>query len=185
MNAAEITDKLGLHSLRQRAWVSCSPMRTYPRNPREWIADLVLFPTVHPVHLRYVWRWSLRGSGVARHHPPQGGSPVDRLKEREEASSGTTCLLPQFLLTQALSHIAPSPPAKSRGRGCNSQSYRPTQTRLVHKKTTPAVASLSFLSDKPPLLPLFLCSAPTAFHRDESFPGGQRGYSPNGDETNG
>lgn len=26
MNAAEITDKLGLHSLRQRAWVShCSP----------------------------------------------------------------------------------------------------------------------------------------------------------------
>jgi len=24
MNAAEITDKLGLHSLRQRAWVRCS-----------------------------------------------------------------------------------------------------------------------------------------------------------------
>lgn len=25
MNAAEITDKLGLHSLRSRGWVSCPP----------------------------------------------------------------------------------------------------------------------------------------------------------------
>lgn len=28
MNAAEITDKLGLHSLRQRAWVSLSYARS-------------------------------------------------------------------------------------------------------------------------------------------------------------
>jgi hypothetical protein len=46
MNAAEITDKLGLHSLRQRAWVSS-------------IADLCIDhvltnPTVHPVDLRYI-----------------------------------------------------------------------------------------------------------------------------------
>jgi ADP-ribosylation factor protein 1 len=31
MNAAEITDKLGLHSLRQRAWVRPSAMRTCER----------------------------------------------------------------------------------------------------------------------------------------------------------
>ncbi len=31
MNAAEITDKLGLHSLRQRAWVSSAPDRVVPR----------------------------------------------------------------------------------------------------------------------------------------------------------
>jgi hypothetical protein len=31
MNAAEITDKLGLHSLRQRAWVCQSEIRTSQR----------------------------------------------------------------------------------------------------------------------------------------------------------
>jgi hypothetical protein len=30
MNAAEITDKLGLHSLRQRAWVCCLSPFKYP-----------------------------------------------------------------------------------------------------------------------------------------------------------
>jgi hypothetical protein len=45
MNAAEITDKLGLHSLRQRAWVR-------QQNPH-FSAELTL-PLVHPVHLRHI-----------------------------------------------------------------------------------------------------------------------------------
>ena len=74
MNAAEITDKLGLHSLRQRAWVCflgliCRFIELYTNQS--------FFQTVHPVHLRYLRWWSLRGSRVARQHPPKGGPPVD------------------------------------------------------------------------------------------------------------
>ena len=47
MNAAEITDKLGLHSLRQRAWVR--DLYQLLRSPL-----LTLF-TVHSIHLRYIW----------------------------------------------------------------------------------------------------------------------------------
>ena len=75
MNAAEITDKLGLHSLRQRAWVSWS-------NRFDLESPANALP-VHPVHLRHLWRRSVRRSGVARHYPPQGGSPVERLMKEE------------------------------------------------------------------------------------------------------
>jgi ADP-ribosylation factor protein 1 len=47
MNAAEITDKLGLHSLRQRAWVRLQRARHMKYN-------LLTFSTVHPVDLRYL-----------------------------------------------------------------------------------------------------------------------------------
>ena len=47
MNAAEITDKLGLHSLRPRAWVRLQRARHMKYN-------LLTFPTVHPVDLRYL-----------------------------------------------------------------------------------------------------------------------------------
>jgi ADP-ribosylation factor protein 1 len=47
MNAAEITDKLGLHSLRQRAWVRLQCIRHMKYN-------LLTFSTVHPVDLRYL-----------------------------------------------------------------------------------------------------------------------------------
>ena len=52
MNAAEITDKLGLHSLRNRAWVCFSAV------------CLLKFATltailVYPINLRYFRRWSL------------------------------------------------------------------------------------------------------------------------------
>ena len=52
MNAAEITDKLGLHSLRQRAWVSYSFLSwlvgEYDGADRAPLA-------VHPIDLRYQW----------------------------------------------------------------------------------------------------------------------------------
>ncbi len=70
MNAAEITDKLGLHSLRQRAWVSqfvALPNSESPTN----------FSTVHPIYLRHIRRWSLRGFGMARKLAPKGWSPVN------------------------------------------------------------------------------------------------------------
>jgi hypothetical protein len=46
MNAAEITDKLGLHSLRQRAWVS--PIADF------CVDHALITSTVHPVDLRYI-----------------------------------------------------------------------------------------------------------------------------------
>jgi hypothetical protein len=48
MNAAEVTDKLGLHSLRQRAWVSDIAHRRHP------VKHLTLF-LVYSIHLRYLW----------------------------------------------------------------------------------------------------------------------------------
>ena len=51
MNAAEITDKLGLHSLRQRAWVSLS----FARSEDAWL----IFCLVHSINLRYFRRRSL------------------------------------------------------------------------------------------------------------------------------
>ena len=47
MNAAEITDKLGLHGLRQRAWV-CFWTAYYT------ISQLTNDGLVHPIYLRYV-----------------------------------------------------------------------------------------------------------------------------------
>ena len=47
MNAAEITDKLGLHSLRQRQW---------------YVLHHNILPQVHPGHLCHQRRWPLRGS---------------------------------------------------------------------------------------------------------------------------
>ncbi len=46
MNAAEITDKLGLHSLRQRAWVC--------HGPKLLVWRLLTVSAVHPVNLRYI-----------------------------------------------------------------------------------------------------------------------------------
>ena len=58
MNAAEITDKLGLHSLRQRNW--CPTMRPSPciLPPLPYSGS---FLQVHPIHLRNDGRWPLRG----------------------------------------------------------------------------------------------------------------------------
>ncbi|MGG6498316.1 UNVERIFIED_CONTAM: ADP-ribosylation factor-like protein, partial [Bacteroidetes bacterium 56_B9] len=51
MNAAEITDKLGLHSLRQRAWVRIA------REVGVSVLDntLTVRPAVHPIDLRHIW----------------------------------------------------------------------------------------------------------------------------------
>lgn len=67
MNAAEITDKLGLHSLRQRNWcaavMSCSLCAPPPACLRLCLPlpSLVPRPQVHPVHVRHHRRRSLRG----------------------------------------------------------------------------------------------------------------------------
>lgn len=45
MNAAEITDKLGLHGLRQRAWV-CSSITS--------VLSFTNGHLVHSIHLRYL-----------------------------------------------------------------------------------------------------------------------------------
>lgn len=71
MNAAEITDKLGLHSLRQRAWVSLS-ISTDLR------IQLIGY-LVHPIYVRYFRRWSLRGFGVAQQLSPQGWTQLNAL----------------------------------------------------------------------------------------------------------
>jgi hypothetical protein len=55
MNAAEITDNLGLHSLRQRAWVRFDDLVTL---------DHLTESAVHPIDLCHFWRWSLRGLGM-------------------------------------------------------------------------------------------------------------------------
>lgn len=52
MNAAEITDKLGLHSLRQRQWYVFAKLATEQGTDAS---------QVHPGHLRHERRWSLRG----------------------------------------------------------------------------------------------------------------------------
>jgi len=68
MNAAEITDKLGLHSLRQRAWVS------YRLTSVTWIRGHANFYPVHPIYLCYLRWWSLWGSGMAEQLAPKGWS---------------------------------------------------------------------------------------------------------------
>jgi len=75
MNAAEITDKLGLHSLRQRHWwVPAPPPPPPPTHTHATIPSSPLLRAhcysplssqVHPEHLRYVWRGPLRGLGLA------------------------------------------------------------------------------------------------------------------------
>src|SRR5436305_3475563 len=68
MNAAEITDKLGLHSLRQRAWVG---------SRWQWEevgADEI---TVHPSYMCHLWRRSLRRSGVAQQLAAQSGPQLE------------------------------------------------------------------------------------------------------------
>lgn len=120
MNAAEITDKLGLHSLRQRAWVSRPSTTAQQRNANP--------STVHPVYLRYLRRRSVRGSRVARHYPPQGGTPVDGYLE---ASAGSQHLpsAPCHVLSPSPAEVAVSVSVF----GCNLQSYREWQSKLVHK----------------------------------------------------
>lgn len=64
MNAAEITDKLGLHSLRQRAWVSpLINIRLYMHAKR---------CPVHSIDLRNIWRRSLRRVGMVEQLAPEG-----------------------------------------------------------------------------------------------------------------
>jgi hypothetical protein len=67
MNAAEITDKLGLHSLRQRNWcaavMSCS-LCAPPRLSSSLLTAPFTRPArpqVHPVDVRHHRRRSLRG----------------------------------------------------------------------------------------------------------------------------
>lgn len=68
MNAAEITDKLGLHSLRQRAWVGSPPFwqKSYRR--------LTCAYAVHPIHLRHLRRRSLRGPELAQRELAEAGN---------------------------------------------------------------------------------------------------------------
>jgi len=57
MNAAEITDKLGLHSLRQRAWVCLALSLIHfslALKPPGLITRQLTVPLVHPIHLRYL-----------------------------------------------------------------------------------------------------------------------------------
>lgn len=68
MNAAEITDKLGLHSLRQRAWV-----RLHFCFPRVTATDS---SPVYPIYLRHVRRRSVRGPRMVEQLAPQGWPPV-------------------------------------------------------------------------------------------------------------
>ena len=70
MNAAEITDKLGLHSLRQRAWVRLASLNRY------LTISLTSVTAVHPIHLRYLGRWSLRRPRMAQQLPAQGRSQL-------------------------------------------------------------------------------------------------------------
>jgi signal recognition particle receptor subunit beta len=54
MNAAEITDKLGLHSLRQRAWVCSHSLDNKTGQCQATNVHITDFlATVHPVYLRY------------------------------------------------------------------------------------------------------------------------------------
>lgn len=71
MNAAEITDKLGLHSLRQRAWVSL-------RAPYDSTTCLLTQCIVHPIDLCYFWRWSLRRTGMVEQLTPKGWAQLGR-----------------------------------------------------------------------------------------------------------
>ena len=64
MNAAEITDKLGLHSLRQRAWVRSPPVTSR----YIWLIRL----TVHSIDLCYLRRRSLRGLGMVEQLAQEG-----------------------------------------------------------------------------------------------------------------
>lgn len=65
MNAAEITDKLGLHSLRQRAWASP------PFLPKsKWPANIII--PVYPINLRHIWGRPLRRFGMAEQLTPKG-----------------------------------------------------------------------------------------------------------------
>lgn len=59
MNAAEITDKLGLHGLRQRTWFI--QVRLFSLNTIAPHADEAALGC-----LRDQWRWSVRGSRVAQ-----------------------------------------------------------------------------------------------------------------------
>ncbi|KAJ8603189.1 hypothetical protein MRB53_042242 [Persea americana] len=85
MNAAEITDKLGLHSLRQRAWVSLSSRSSMRSADND---------AVHPIDLRHVRRWSLRGSRMAQQLSAQGGALLDQEKRDEGGVTGYAHCLP-------------------------------------------------------------------------------------------
>lgn len=98
MNAAEITDKLGLHSLRQRAWVcilaSCNGT----------IANIFL---VHSIYLRYIRRWSLRGIGMARNDSPQDWP---QLSTTSILNLYTTIVFARYYKTNRNVHISTAPP---------------------------------------------------------------------------
>ena len=90
MNAAEITDKLGLHSLRQRAWVSRPFYVQY-----KWLCELANGDPVHPIDVRHLRRRALRGPRMAQqlaaqsrpqltplpHHPRQGAHSFPRTRK--------------------------------------------------------------------------------------------------------
>jgi hypothetical protein len=119
MNAAEITDKLGLHSLRQRAWVS--------RVLAAWTVgcdDFADGHAVHPVDLRHVGRWSLRGPRVARQYPAQGRPSVTE-QCRHPAPPRTGHPLYASILNQQLGFLVSVVICKAIGQGQGN--------RVVHK----------------------------------------------------
>ena len=85
MNAAEITDKLGLHSLRQRAWVCV--------NSNCYLLYLLTMSLVYPIDLRYFWGWFIRGVGMAKQFSPKSRAQLDQL-ERASISATTELLSP-------------------------------------------------------------------------------------------
>ena len=74
MNAAEITDKLGLHSLRQRAWVCEETIHLPGTNSLTVVA-------VHPIYLRHLRRRSIRGFGMVEQFAQEGWTQLGRLQK--------------------------------------------------------------------------------------------------------
>ncbi len=81
MNAAEITDKLGLHSLRQRAWVRMPILK------RASLQRLTYFFTVYPINLCHIRRWSLRRFGMAQQLPPKGRTQLNSIRFSDDTEA--------------------------------------------------------------------------------------------------
>jgi hypothetical protein len=91
MNAAEITDKLGLHSLRQRAWVGSSAPK--PDRPADniSISNLLALPPV-TVSTK-AWNGSATRCArlvTTKHHSPRSRRLRSKCIQRDSSSSPST-----------------------------------------------------------------------------------------------
>ena len=85
MNAAEITDKLGLHSLRNRNWY----IQVLRASFVAWFSRSNILG-----YLCNFWRWAVRGFGLAE-QPAQERHPLDL---RNQIIFIWTCILSSFML---------------------------------------------------------------------------------------